>query len=144
MSNYESINNILNFKMDNLIKEVDDFLNENKINKIKKIINRYENKINELTIIYKNQDDEKIKLFGFDFVNNNKRNCYLLINNKISKLIEEIDYHKYYNNDVRKIKIKLIENKTYSFFSGYNNGITNMSYMFYGCSSLSSLPDISQ
>ena len=54
--------------MDNLIKEVDDFLNENKINKIKKIINRYENKINELTIIYKNKDNKKIKLFGSDFV----------------------------------------------------------------------------
>ena len=60
------------------------------------------------------------------------------------KLIEEIDYHKYYNNDERKIKIKLIENKTYSFFSGYNNGITDMSWMFEGCSSLSSLPDISK
>ena len=41
LSNYESINNILNFKMDNLMKEVDDFLNENKINKLKKIINKY-------------------------------------------------------------------------------------------------------
>ena len=73
------------------MKEVDDFLNYNKINKIKKIINRYENKINELTIIYENKHNKKIKLFGSEFVNNNKGNCYLIINNKISELIEEID-----------------------------------------------------
>ena len=86
------------------MREIDDFLNENKINKIKKNINRYENKINELTIIYENEDNGKIKLFGSEFVNNNKGNCYLLINNKISELIEEIDYHKYFNKNVRKIK----------------------------------------
>ena len=116
LSNYESINNILNFKMNNLMNEVDAFLNENKKNKLKSIINIYENKINELTIIYNNKDNGKIKLFGSEFVKNNKGNCYLLINNKISELIEEIDYHKYFNNYARKIYIKLIENKTYSYF----------------------------
>ena len=55
-----------------------------------------------------------------------------------------MDYHKYYNNDEREKKIKLIESKTYSFFYGYNNGITDMSSMFYEYSSLSSLPDISK
>jgi len=41
-------------------------------------------------------------------------------------------------------KIRIIEKKNYSFFSGYNNEITDMSYMFYECSSLLSLPDISK
>jgi len=45
LNNYESINNIINFKMDKLMKEIDEFLNENKINKIKNIINKYENNI---------------------------------------------------------------------------------------------------
>ena len=130
--------------MDTLMKEVDDFLNQNNINKIKSIINKYENNINELSIIY-NKDKKRIRIFGSNFVKNNKGKCYLLINNKITELIEEIDYYNYYNNNNEsKIKIKLIENKTYSFFSGYNNGITNMSHMFDGCSSLLSLPDISK
>ena len=43
--------------MDKLMKEIDDFLNENNLNKIKKIINKYENKINELNIIYNNDEN---------------------------------------------------------------------------------------
>ena len=69
--------------MDKLMKEVDEFLNENNINKIKNIINRYENKINEISIIYNKDKNGKIKLFGSEFVKNNKGKCYLLINNKI-------------------------------------------------------------
>jgi len=123
--------------MDKLMKEIDEFLNQNEINKIKNIINKYENKINELSIIY-NKDKKRIKIFGSEFVMNNKGKCYLLINNKITDLIEEIDYDNFYNNKERKIKIRIIEKKSSSMFSGYNNGITNMSFMFHGCSSLSS------
>ena len=113
--------------MDKLMKEIDEFLNENNINKIKNIINRYENKINEISIIYNNNNENgKIKLFGSEFVKNNKGKCYLLINNKITELIEKINYHNYYNNNSeRKIKIRLIEKKNYSFFSGYYNEITD-------------------
>ena len=94
------------------MKEIDEFLNGNKINKIKNIINKYENRINELSIIYNNNKNGKIKLFGSEFVNNNKGKCYLLINNKITELIKEIDYHNYYNNNnKRKIKIRLIEKR---------------------------------
>jgi len=143
--NYESINNILNFKTDKLMKEIDDFLNQNNINKIRNIIIKYENKINELSIIYNKGKNGIIKLFDSEFVKNNKGKCYLLINNKITELVEKIDYHNYFNNNnERKIKIRIIENKSYSFFSGYSNGITNMSYMFYRCTSISSLPDISK
>ena len=61
------------------------------------------------------------------------------------KLIDNIDYNDYYNNcNERKIKIRIIENKTHSIFSGNNNAFTNMSHMFYGFSSLSYLPDISK
>jgi len=146
LNNYENINNVLNFKMDKLMKEIDEFLNQNNANKIKNIINKYENKINELSIIYNNNKNGKIKLFDSEFVKNNKGKCYLVINNKITELIEEIDYHNYYyNNNERKIKIRLIEKrKKNSYFSGYNNEITDMSYMFCKCSSLLSLPDISK
>ena len=45
--------------------------------------------MNQITIIYnikKNRD--KIKLFGDEFVYNNKNNCFLLIDNKQYKLCE--------------------------------------------------------
>lgn len=102
----------MNFKMDKLMKEIDDFLNQNNINKIKNIINKYENKINELSIIY-NKDKNIIKIFDSEFVENNKGKCYLLINNKITELIEEINC-KNYNNKERKMKVRIIEKKNYS------------------------------
>ena len=81
LSNYESINNAVNFRMDKLIKEIDEFLDQNNADRIQYIINKYENKINELTIIYNTSNNWRIKLFGTEFVKNNKENCYLLINN---------------------------------------------------------------
>jgi len=99
----------MNFKMDKIMKEIDDFLNQNNINKIKSIINKYENKINELSIIY-NKDEKIIKIFGSEFVKNNKGKCYLLINNKITELIEEINYNNFFNNNKER-KIRIIKKK---------------------------------
>ena len=79
-----------------------------------------------------NKNEKRIKLFDSQFVENNIQNCYLLINNKKCQISE------YYILDGKENKInliiKLIENKN----------ITNMSFMFSGCSSLLSLPDISK
>ena len=91
-------------------------------------MNRYENKMNEINIIYNIKDKGEIKLFGEEFVKNNKKNCYLLINNKKKELCE---YYKL-EEERENLKIKLIENKI----------INNMSYTFSECKSLLSLPDI--
>ena len=88
--------------------------------------------ISEINIIYDIKRNEKyIKLFGSDFVRNNKNICKMIINNKEYEIRE-----KYYinNNNDDKLNIKL---------KGINN-VTDMSSMFSGCSSLSSLPDISK
>ena len=85
---------------------------------------------NEMTIIYKN-DENKIKLFDKDFINNNKDNCYLIINNEKTELKEYLEIN---NNKLKQIEIKLYETKP----------ITNMRSMFSSCSSLQSLPDISK
>ena len=129
ISNFESINNILNFDSKKLIKNINYLINENNINnKISQILNIYNNMKNEITIIYKNNQHGKFRLFSENFVKNNKENCYLLINNKKFSLCEFFPIDCKEDN----IKIKLIENKK----------ITNMSYMFDGSGSLSSLPDI--
>jgi len=80
--------------------------------------------------IHKN--DNKIKLFGKEFVEKNKDNFILLVNNKILKNNEYFLIKKDIND--KYIKFKFVE----------KNKITDMSYMFYSCKSLSSLPDISK
>ena len=85
-----------------------------------------------MTIIY-NIDKNKVKIFDVDFVKNNKNNCYLIINGKQRELCDYLNMNeiKIENN---QLKIKLIEIKL----------ITSMRCMFYNCSSLVSLPDISK
>ena len=95
-------------------------------------INSNENKdITEINIIYNIQNKEYINIFGSKFVKNNKKNCKMIIDNKEYKIKEKYNIKNYHNN-ILKIKLK-----------GINN-ITNMSYMFYRCSTLSFLPDISK
>ena len=90
---------------------------------------------NEITIIYNNKyiKDDLLKIFGLEFVKNNKNKCKIIYENKEYKLEEYININ-IKNNKKDKIEIKL---------KGINS-ITNMSYMFYECKSLFSLPDISK
>ena len=81
-----------------------------------------------MTIKYNSNEEGNIRIFGKKFVENNKDKCYLFIDNKLDKLQE---FYKFISKEK---SIILIENES----------ITDMSYMFYGCSSLSSLPDISK
>ena len=78
-------------------------------------------------------DDNKIRIFGKDFVRINKNNCYLMINNQKMDLCEYLEINKY-QNDNNSLEIKLFE----------INPIINMSHMFNECESLISLPDISK
>jgi len=83
---------------------------------------------NEMTIIYKIGNKNEIRLFGEDFVKNNRKKCKVIIGDKEYNLIEFLNFNKCEGN----LKITLKEIKT----------ITNMSSMFYNCNSLMSLPDI--
>ena len=78
-----------------------------------------------------NENADTIKLFGYYFVCNNKNNIRLEIEGKEYKLMECYEIERNNNNKL-EIKIKGIEN------------VINMGYMFEGCSSLLSLPDISK
>jgi len=117
--------------------------------------NRKSNK--EINLIYNINNNEKISLFGSDFVHNNKNICKMIIDNKEYEIVAEYKV-KNYKNNILKIKLKGINNITnmsYMFdkcsslislpdISNWNtNNVKNMSYMFYECSSLISLPDIS-
>ena len=105
-----------------------------------------------------NNENKKIRLFGKEFVSNNKNKCFLIINNKKSELVE----YYYLNNKEKindKLVIKYIEKEKLTdmsyMFSGCKNllsisnalkwdisEVNNISYLFSYCESLKYLPDI--
>ena len=103
---------------------------------ILKFYNFYKDKeqplFNELTIIYKlknNFSSPYITLFGEDFVNNNKDNCKIIVNNEIRDICYKINKNEISQNT---LIIKLREIKP----------IVNFSKMFQRCEYLYSIPDI--
>jgi len=97
----------------------------------------------------------KIKLFDKIFVENNKNNCILIINDKIKDLCEYYELKENKNITIKLIEKNEIRDMSYMFyecasllsivnFSKWKtNNINNASYMFYGCSSLNDLEGIS-
>ena len=117
-----------------------------------------EKDISEINIIYDVNRESNNRIFGSEFVKNNKNICKMIIDNKEYEITEKYKV-KRKNNNKLEIKLKGIDNVTdmsYMFkgcsslsflpdISKWNtNNIKDMSYMFEGCSSLSSLPDISK
>ena len=92
-----------------------------------------EKDISEINIIYDIKEENIIRIFGSKFVKNNKDICKMIIDNKVYEITKEYNIVNYKNND-NKLKIIL---------KGINK-VTDMSFMFFGCSSLSSLPNISK
>ena len=113
---------------------------------LKKLNDNYQGS-NEITIIYKNiklkrkylKEDSEIKLtknniilFGEKFVEKNKEICKILIEGKEKELVSLYSNERLKENEKFEIKLKGIKD------------IIDMSYMFYGCFSLFSIPDISK
>ena len=181
--NYQILQNINEMSNKNIINDINDIINEKKIEKkLKNILKIYykiiqinnnieiseiNNKItkkeikeiDEINIIYKiNNNVDKIKIFGYYFVENNKKNCKIIYEGKEYELTEEFNVRKCNKNtlDIKLKGIKNIHNMSYIFhncksllsvpnISNWNtNNVTNMRSLFLGCSSLLSLPDISK
>ena len=90
---------------------------------------------NRFTICYSIDKDEfynenKIRIFGGIFVNNNEDNCYLIINGQKSKLTQFYNY----NEEENELSIILVK----------TGDMNDLSCMFAHCASLTSLPDISR
>ena len=159
--NYETIYYLNQFQKSNYIGELNEIIRCSGIkDKFNNIFNIYSKmNIDEINIIYKVKGN-KAKLFSEYFVNNNKNNCKLIINGKEQQLIEKYSFGIFSTKkDVLEIKLKGITNITNmcNMFHGCSSlsslpdiskwdtsNVTNMSLMFHGCSSLSSLPDISK
>ena len=116
-------------------------LNKNEINEITIIYDYNRSKNLNINIDYKEEVKKEIgetisreKLFGERFIKNNKNKCKMIINGKKEKICSYLsNYHEYLNKG--KLEIKLILDI---------KNISDISYMFSGCLSLISLPDISK
>ena len=120
--------------------EKDDILNKSNTNQITIIYDFNKSKEFKIDNEYKQKAKKTVgetiskeKIFGEIFVKNNKNICKILINNEEGELCSYLDYYQLYLNE-GKLEIRLI---------GINN-IIDGSYMFSGCVSLFSLPDISK
>ena len=112
--------------------------------------------LNEMTIVYNNKNLEKnIRIFGDIFVNNNYNNIKIIVNDKEQK-INPIIYTEYKREIIVKLlEIKPITDLSFLFFecsqlqflydiSNWSMiNVENMSGMFANCTSITSLPDIS-
>ena len=83
--------------------------------------------ISEINIIYDINRQNNFRIFGPNFVKNNKNICKMIIDNKEYEITEEYQIENNKNNNKLKIKLKGIDN------------VTNMNEMFSCCSSLLSL-----
>ena len=118
----------------------------------------YENQ-NEMTIIYSIGDYEFIRIFSKKFVENNRNNCKIIINEKEQEITEYINKYEINTKDnllqVKLKEINTIFDMSYMFFEcrrlimitsmNWNtNKVTDMSYMFSSCLSLTYLSDLSK
>ena len=80
-------------------------IEENEVNNLDyDILNNY------ITIIYKiNEKGSRIKIFGYDFVENNKEKCFILYKNEKYNLCEYLT-NKFKLNDILMIKLVGINN----------------------------------
>ena len=149
-SNSSDIKSV-NPDVSNEIKNKEELINSNISSSDKK---------NQLTIIYNiDKNNDSIKLFGKYFVEDNKDNCYLLIDGNQTELCENFKLKSNHKNK-NQFEIKLIEkNKIISISSMFGDcnslislpdlskwnteNVSDISYMFNYCTSLKSLPDIS-
>jgi len=159
-----------------IIKGYQDFPNYNIIKTIlslEKFVNLYLLDTNKIKLNYRITEENIqyniIKLFGKEFANNNKENCFLIINEKIMDLSHSIKLtdilYNISNNIPNEIDVYLIErkskvmtdlscmfknistitNKSDFYYDNYDSSnVISLSKMFYNCKSLEYLPDISK
>jgi len=148
--NYQAIKNVENISKYNqlIVQDLDKIINasddKNKFQLIYQIYKKMTikerplpiNNKNDINIEYKiTNKNNKVKIFGREFVDNNKNNCQIFINNKKRELSQNIDINtcQLNNNEILKVQLKIND----------LSQMTNLSYMFSGCKELYAVPDIS-
>ena len=158
LTNISLINNINYNYIDEIINNDDIFIKLKNIINIHNIMTTKRNLLNEMKIIYKTGNSDRIKIVSQDFVKNNKDNCKIIINGHEQELSEFLDISNMKNCEQIEVKLKetkTITNMSHMFLDCYNlislpdfsewdtSNVTSMQSLFNGCNSLSNLPDIS-
>ena len=129
-----NLNNLDKFNQ-YILKDIENVLTEKKLEQKFKLLYKMGEKMKiskDITIKYKLGKKKKIRIFGDEFVKNNKNNCSFIFNDEEYELNSYFDLKKNaIDNDILEIKLKEI------------NDLTDISYMFNDCSSLISLSGIS-
>ena len=110
-----------------VISDSKNFKNYRHYENMKIIHHLFCDKLNIEYFSYNNLNQTKIRLFGENFVRNNKNNCSVFINDELKKL----DECEFYTLPDPYSKLEVILYK--------ENDITNMSYMFDDCELLSKI-----
>ena len=134
--NYHIIENIYAIKKSDFMNDINQLYKEksfnNKLNYLSNIYDKINSK-NEIILRYKIIDEnESIKIFDSEFVSKYKNVCKIIYKNKELKLVDYFKPKKLTKEDGKILEIKL---------TGINK-ITDMSSMFYSCTSLVSVPGI--
>ena len=132
LKNISLINNIDYNYIDKIINNDDIFIKFKNIIDIHNIMEKKENKLNKMKMVYNTKNSDIIKIVSEKFIKNNKDNCKIIINGNERELSEFIDISSMGNNG--EIEVQLKETKT----------ITNMNHIFFDCFDLISLPDFSE
>ena len=162
--NYWMIQNLKQINIDNVLEDIDKIIKNKKLNEkfnyVLSIYNKMKYK-NEIKIQYKYSNKTKfIRLFGEKFIEKNKKNCKLVIDDNETDLIEFYENKEMTpKNDKFEIILKNIDKLT-DMSNMFNNcsllvsipdlpklnmsSVINISHFFYNCSSFKSLPDISE
>ena len=125
--------NNMNDYSEKIIKNIDEIINENKIeNKIKYIYEIYDKMIikNEIMMIYDIGKEDNVKIFGEKFIENNKTNYQMMIDDKNFELDSFYKVTNKKENQILKVRLRQIKN------------INDLSFMFDKCSALVSLINI--
>jgi hypothetical protein len=143
--NYHLLNNLNEIikSNDKILNDINKIINENEVynlfNNIIKIYDKMNNKYNEdneddddnddnnikneIIVRYEIKEDaQKIKLFGNEFIKNNKNNFEFFVNGILFNIRDEID-NSFWKKEDKIIEIKLIE----------KNKCRSMKSMFSGC-----------
>ena len=140
--------------------------NENVKNSSKEKKEKEQDPLNTLTIRYRvTPKDTNIKIFGTQFVENNKNKCKIIVEGNERNICEELELNdNMRRNNILEIKLKetsTINDMSYLFGGDYYDGckallsvsdfdkwdtknVTNMNHLFNNCILLQSLPDISK
>ena len=113
-------------------------------------------KIEKITkeICYNNDSDNEVRIFGKEFVDNNKENCKIFYKDKFIELTEFLKFDKKGENIITLIEEKTIKNYC-NMFDSCNNLVTmkscknwnmsnaeNLNYMFRNCEKLADLTGV--